>query len=173
MGETETVNELQEQLAASRQALFEAVRGVTEEQFKRRPADGGWCIAEVLAHLLAWEKLQATRIRLALEQDGTQEPPADPEELQRLTRAGRIAPVPQLIHGLLAARREIDLLLEDAAGRPGSLDKTLLGPAGNRASVRSLLSEQVAAYERRLVEQIERLKAEAAAGHAAAEASNP
>ena len=111
-------------MAASRERLLEAIRGVTEEQFKRRPAEGGWCIAEVLAHQLASEKLRAERVRLALRQDGIEITPSDPEAHEAQARAGRIAPVPQLIHGLLAARREIEgLLTRSRARRTGSSDR--------------------------------------------------
>lgn len=145
-------------LATGRARLLDAISGVTEEQFKRRPADGGWSIAETLAHLLATERLRAGRIRLAFEQDGAVIEPSDPEAHEAQARAGRIAPVPQLIHGLLASRREIETLLQDAI-RAGALDRAVVHPVHGRQTIEHMLTEQVIAHEAEHVASIEGLKA--------------
>lgn len=146
-------------LAASRARLLETISGVTEEQFKRRPVEGGRCIAELLALQLVSEKLRAERIRMALGQDGVAVEPSDPEAQAQVARAGRIAPVPQLIHGLLAARRELERLLDDAAAVEGGLQRAVVHPRGGRQTVASLFSRQVAAQEHAFIDEIEALKA--------------
>ncbi len=158
-----TAVELRESLTASRQRLLHAISGVGEEQFKRRPAtdDGaepGWCIAEVLAHLLATEHLRAGRIAAALEQDGAEIEPSDPEAQQREARAGRHAPVPQLIHGLLAVRREIELLLQRAANSENGLQRAVVHPRLGRQAVESMISEGIVAHETEHAIQIEALR---------------
>jgi hypothetical protein len=149
---------IQESLAESRARLLDAIRGVTEEQFKKRPVEGGRCIAEVLALQLVSERLRAERIRLALEQDGAAVTLSDPEAQEQTARAGRIAPVPQLIHGLLAARRELERLLDEASALDGGLDRSIVHPRDGRQTVEYLFSKQVAAQEADFVRQIAELK---------------
>ncbi|MGE0057599.1 MAG: DinB family protein [Dehalococcoidia bacterium] len=146
-------------MAASRTRLLETIRGVTEEQFKRRPVEGGRCIAELLALQLVSEKLRAERIRMALTEDGIEVAPSDPETQAQVARAGRIAPVPQLIHGLLAARRELERLLDEAAAVEGGLERAIMHPREGRQTVGFLLSRKVAAQEQAFVDEIEALKA--------------
>ena len=153
------VEEIRQALAASRERLLDTIRGVTEEQFKRRPPDGGWCIAEVLAHQLASEMLRAERIGLALEHNGAEITPSDPDAHDKQARAGRVAPVPQLIHGLLATRRQIDLLLDRAGSIAGGLERAVQHPRDGRQTVGWMLKEKVAAHEQEHVDQIEALKA--------------
>jgi hypothetical protein len=159
-GET-SAGEIRAALAASRARLLATISGVTEEQFKRRPPDGGWCIAEALAHLLASEKGQAERIRLALIEDGAEAAMEDREGREAQARAGRVAPVPQLIHGLLAARREVDRLLEQAE-TAGGLERAVVHATEGRRTVSWMLLERVAAHEQEHVAQIEALKASVA-----------
>lgn len=146
-------------LVESRARLLQTISGVTEEQFKRRPVEGGRCIAELLALQLVSERLRAERIRMALAQDGVEVAPSDPETQAQQARAGRIAPVPQLIHGLLAARRELERLLDDAAAVDGGLQRSIEHPREGRQTIGFLLSQQVAAQEHRFVDEIEALKA--------------
>jgi len=109
--------ELRRRLEAAHARLLLAISGVTEEQFKRRPAatpddPEPWCIAEVLAHVLGAVRLWSERIKRALEHDDAAIVPSAPEEHERVARSGRGAPVPQLVHGLLAGRREVEKLIE-------------------------------------------------------------
>jgi hypothetical protein len=151
---------IRERLAMSRALLLETIRGVTEEQFKRRPAEDGRSIAELLAMQLVSEKLRAARIGQALRADGSAVVPSDPEAQAQQARVGRVAPVPQLIHGLLAARRELERLLDEAAAIEGGLGRSVVHPRNGRQSVAFMLSEQVAAQELRFVADIEALKAQ-------------
>jgi uncharacterized damage-inducible protein DinB len=104
-------DELQHRLEASRRRLLAVIAGVTEEQFKRRPAPTSedpepWSIAENLAHLLWTERLWAGRMALVLRENEPVITPSRPESHKEEAAAGRRVPVPQLIHGLLASRRE-------------------------------------------------------------------
>jgi hypothetical protein len=163
------VSALRSALAAGREQLLAAISGVGEEQFKRRPpvaeADAGpnWCIAEVLAHLLQQERLRAERIALALERDGASVTPSSDEVHYAAARAGRASPVPQLIHGLLASRREIERLLEHAASLPDGLQRATLHPRLGRQTIAWILQEKVIAHESEHVAQIESIKAALAA----------
>ena len=153
-----TADEIRQTLASSREQLLETIKGVTEEQFKRRPADGSWCIAEVLAHQLVAEKIWAERVRLALEHDGAAIEPIDQEAADAQARAGRTSPVPQLIHGLLAARREIEKLVDEAESIEGGFERAAVHPATGRQTVAMMLGEQISPHEMEHVEQIESLK---------------
>jgi hypothetical protein len=70
-----------------------------------------------------------------------------------------VAPVPQLIHGLLAARRQLERLLDDAEAIDGGLERFVLHPREGRQSIGFILTEQVAAQELAFVADIETLKA--------------
>ena len=48
-----------------------AIRGLTRAQMKKRPAEGKWCIAEILGHLVDTEVVYGYRYRLALSQPGS------------------------------------------------------------------------------------------------------
>jgi hypothetical protein len=152
-------------LTAGRERLLQSISGVSEEQFKKRPpmSDGGsgpnWCIAEVLAHLLQQERLRAERIELALERDGIEITPSADEVHYEAARAGRGSPVPQLIHGLLASRREVERLLAQAAAVEGGLDRATVHPRLGRQTIAWILREKVIAHEAEHLAQIEAIKA--------------
>jgi hypothetical protein len=160
----EQIEQLRLDLLAARQRLLDTISGVTEEQFKRRPDDPstdsgkGWSIAEVLAHLLASEKLRADRITLALRQDGASITPSSPESHHEGARVGRVAPVPQLIHGLLATRRQVEHLLAQAADVDNGLDRSVHHPVHGTQTVGWMLREKIIDHEHEHVEQIEALK---------------
>lgn len=105
-----TVAELRSGLQGSRQRLLAEIRGLAEEQFRHVPAGEDWSVAAHLAHLLRVERVFVDRARAALTQDEPQVASTraanddDPGLAQRLA-------VPQIIHGMQAARRELDELL--------------------------------------------------------------
>ena len=155
---------LKAQLQATRARLLATIAGVTEEQFKKRPAATDadpepWCIAEVLAHLLACERVEAERIGLALQQDGAAVTPRAPEWHATTARAGRQAPVPQLIHGLLASRREIELLAGQAGSIEDGLARAVVHPQRGRDTVAWMIEAKVIEHEAEHVAQIEAIKA--------------
>jgi uncharacterized damage-inducible protein DinB len=112
-----TAPTLRSGLLASREALFASLRGLSEEQFRYVPVGETFSIATHLAHLLRVEGIFTERLRRALVED---EPfiastgvknDDDPGLAQRLA-------VPQMIHGMLNVRRDLDALLagcDDAA----------------------------------------------------------
>jgi uncharacterized damage-inducible protein DinB len=157
-----TANELKEELGLVRERLLQAIAGVTEEQFKRRPASGegeaAWSIAEVLAHLLATHRLRAERIAIALDRDGAEIEPSAPDAHETRARAGRAAPVPQLIHGLLASWREIERLIDRAAETERGLDRAVLHPQQGRQTVAWMAREKIIDHEREHTLQIEALR---------------
>jgi hypothetical protein len=164
----QTLQELKQGLVESRARLLQALSGVTEEQFKRRPpTEAGepafWSIAEVLAYLLASDRLSNQRIALALEEDGAAIASSEPEDVEAMARAGRLAPVPQLIHGLLAARRELELLLGQAGSLQDGLERVFLHPQLGRRSVATTVREQVLERENQRVAQIEVLRSQVGA----------
>jgi hypothetical protein len=120
-----------------------AVSGVSEQQFKRRPEPTAedaepWCIAELLAHILDFEQLWTGRIAQALAAPESDVTPSDEAQHEAARRAGRGAPVPQLIHGLLAAHRELDRLVDRAEAADG-LERAVLHPARGRLTVAWML----------------------------------
>jgi len=156
---------LTQDLAASRARLFEAISGVTEEQFKRRPngdqeGEDSWSISEVLAHLLASERLAGERIVLALDSDGSLIAPLSPETKNEASLAGRRSPIPQIVHGLLASRREVERQARRAAQAEDGFERGVTHPVHGPQSVDSILATKVIAHETRHTEQIERLRIE-------------
>ena len=155
---------LRRDLEAGRERLLAVVSGVTEQEFKRRPptlpgaAGPPWCIAEVLAHLLQQEKLRAQRIAIALDRDGAAITASTEEEHDEAARAGRASPVPQLIHGLLASRREVEKLLASAESIEGGLERAVQHPRMGRQTVAWMLREKVIAHEEEHAQQIEAIK---------------
>src|SRR6266480_4010526 len=157
-----TVETMRAGLVASREGLMRAIAGVTEQQFKQRPAAAegqqGWSIAEVLAHLLWSEKLRSARIRIAVTAGGQTIMPSAMEEHEAAARSGRLAPVPQLIHGLLAARRELERLVEEAGRAGGGLERSVVHPVNGVQTIGWMVSEKVIAHEVEHVAQIEALR---------------
>jgi hypothetical protein len=151
-------------LASGRERLLRAISGVSEDQFKKRPpaaTDGtpAWCLAEILGHLLQQERLRAERIRLAIEQPEVVITPSTDDVHLEAARAGRGSPVPQLIHGLLASRREVERLLDQAATLDGGLDRAVIHPRLGRQTIAWIVHEKLIAHEAEHVTQIEAVKA--------------
>ncbi len=105
-----TVPQLRSDLQESRERLFASIRGLNEEQFRHVPAGETYAIATHLAHLLRIERVFTERARVALAEDGpfvastAVKNDDDPGLAQRLA-------VPQIIHGMLNIRRELDAQL--------------------------------------------------------------
>ena len=114
---TMSVAELQSSLHDSREHLFATIRGLTEEQFRHVPAGEEWCIAAHLAHLLRIERAFAERTRPALTEDTPFIESAGARNGDDPGLAQHLA-VPQMIHGMLNARRDLTDVLahcDDAA----------------------------------------------------------
>ena len=155
-------------LRASRERLFAVLAGVSEEQFKRRPpvyavsAAGDWSIAEVLAHLLAAEQRLCARLEAQLA--GEAPPPGAVTDGERHAEArlGRTVPVPQIIHGLLAARRRLEGALSAIEARwtaPAEPAQPKRPPYVAPDAIAALLQHEAIAHEQEHTAQIEAVKA--------------
>jgi uncharacterized damage-inducible protein DinB len=117
-----TTSELISRLEDSRRSLMNAITGLDDTAFRARTGAGGWTPAEVLAHLLATEAVSTERARLVLTQDDPSVRWRPDEELENEARNAQRMPVPQIVHGLLALRRDVMTLLEplsaDQLARP-------------------------------------------------------
>ena len=161
-------DDLKRDLSAGREHLLVVIAGVSEEQFKRRPSalpsdvegSPNWSIAEILAYLLFSERLWGTGIALALTQDGVKVQAGALEAREEDARRGRMAPVPQLVHGLLASRRQVELLLDQAAALEDGLQRYVLHPSDGRLTVEWMVREKVIAHEAALAARIEALRSE-------------
>lgn len=103
--------ELTERLERSRASLMEAIAGMDEEGFRWRAGSGEWCAAEALAHLLAHEQRFMWLAREALAKDKPSvQSRGEGQQVEEAKAAQRML-VPQIVHGLLAQRRETLQLL--------------------------------------------------------------
>jgi hypothetical protein len=126
---------LRSDLQRSRDQLFAQIRGLSEEQFRYVPAGESWSIAAHLAHLLRTERVFTERARRALAEDNPAIPSTralnddDPALAQRLA-------IPQIIHGMQAVRRDLDMLL--AGCDEMALDRGMQHERLGRMTVRDL-----------------------------------
>jgi len=120
-------------LEASRGSLMKSIAGLDEAAFRARPA-AGRSPAEVLAHLLVTEEEALALAR-------ADPAPADSDDEGRLAQR---TVVPQIIHGLLARRRESARLLDE--GSPNELGRRLGHPRWGALSVAGLF-QRLAAHE--------------------------
>ena len=156
MRETTTAD-LAKELRASRDGLFASLRDLSEEQFRFTPAGETWNIATHLGHLLRIERVYAERGAAALRES---EPfcastaalnDDDPGLAQHLA-------VPQIIHGMQAARRDIEALLQDGDAQ---LDRAILHETRGRMTVGDIV-RKMAEHEREHAEPIASLARQAA-----------
>lgn len=148
------------QLETSRMTLMNAVNALDDEGFRRRSDAGGWTVAEVLAHVLEMERVLMSWAHEAISIDDVEVTPiSDDERREQASSAQRMA-VPQLIHGLLACRRDTVRFLEGLSER--ELARPLLHPDWGSLTV-SLLFQRAAEHEAAHATQIRALRAEAIA----------
>jgi hypothetical protein len=149
--------EIRRKLEGARTKLFEAVTGLTEEQMRRRPARGGWSVAEVMAHLPVWERRmlsEADALRKTADGRITFLSQAEREEA---AGRGRVLPPPGIVHDLVAARWDTLRFLERLPARD-------LGRSGRHEergdlTVAQLLSI-IATYEEGQAAEIRRVREE-------------
>ncbi len=105
-----TVSQLRSGLQGSRERLFASIRGLSEEQFRFVPAGETYAIATHLAHLLRIERVFTERAAAALSEH---EPVVGSTSVKNDDDPGlaQHLAVPQIIHGMLNARRALDGLL--------------------------------------------------------------
>jgi uncharacterized damage-inducible protein DinB len=103
--------EMLARLKNARKALMDAVAGLDEAGFRRRPDPTAWSAAEVLAHLFTTEGIMLERARAALAQSGYVVTPLSDDERDRGRLQAQRMAVPQIVHGLLARRRDTERTL--------------------------------------------------------------
>ena len=130
---------------------MEAIAGLDEEGFRARPAPGEWSPAEVLAHLLLDEAKLLEYAGAALQADAAIPFITDEERETHAEDAARRMPVPQIVHGLLARRRDTLALLERLT--PEQLDRPVRHPAYGDVRVARLF-QHVAEHEEEHAHQI-------------------
>ncbi len=123
------------ELQGSRAALFALLRGLSEEQFRFTPRGESWCVATHLAHLLRIERLFVGRARRALDEDEPRVESSGVTNDDEPALAQHLA-VPQIVHGMLNARRDAEALLaccDDAA-----MARAFVHPRFGRLTVRDV-----------------------------------
>ena len=159
-GAPSTPDALRARLEASRRALFDAIEGLDEEGFRRRPGPSQWSPAEVLAHLLLMEQQLLTWAQAALAAPDEYEFVWLSEDARRdQAQAAQRMPVPQILHGLLAQRRETVWLLETLDA--GQLAKTCR-VVGRGSFPVALLFQRMADHEEEHARQVREARAQAA-----------
>ena len=152
--------DLRERLERSRKSLMEAVAGLDEEGFRARPAPSEWTAAEVLAHLLHIEGVHMARGQTASTEDGFVATPVTDEECREQARLAQRMPVPQILHGLLAQRRDTLRLLERLSEQ--QLTRAFFHPERGQLTIAQIF-ERAAAHEEEHAAQIRALRTGAAA----------
>lgn len=140
---------------------MDAIAGLDEAGFRARPESAVWSAADVLAHLLDTEQtIPAHAQAAARERDYVVRLQTDAEHEESARRAQRMA-VPQLVHGLLAARRDTQQAL--AALAQDDLQRPLQHEALGAITVGGLL-RHLADHESEHASQIGELREGIAAG---------
>jgi hypothetical protein len=134
-----------------------ALTGLDETAFRKRTNPGDWTPAEVLAHLLTAERTSLERVRTVLTEDNPSVAWIPDDELEQQARSAQRMPVPQIVHGLLAQRRDVLLLL--ASLTPEQLRRPYQHE--RRGELRAeWLFQRMAEHESEHAEQIRRQRAE-------------
>ena len=152
-----TVPQLQSGLQGSRERLFASIHGLSEEQFRYVPARETYAVATHLAHLLRIERVFTERAQAALNEDDpfvastSVKNDDDPGLAQHLA-------VPQMIHGMLNTRRDLDALL--AQCDEAALDRAIVHERIGRMTIADIAvkmavhEEEHAAEIAKLVRQV-------------------
>jgi len=156
-----SASELAARLEGSRNELMDAIAALDEEGLRAHPDASQWSAAEVLAHLLSTERFLTQRAQDAtVRQDCSISPRTERERTSDARSAAQRMPVPQLIHGLLAVRRDtlrqIDALTRDQLARP-------VHHSSHGEVTVAWLFDYVAAHEREHAAQIRAMREASAA----------
>lgn len=139
---------------------MDAVAGMDDEGFRDRSAVGRWTAAEVLAHVLEMERVLMAWAAEAISTDDVAVTAVTDEERHAQAGLAKRMSVPQVIHGLLARRRDTSHLLEGLS--ESVLERPLFHPEWGALSV-AMLFERVAEHEETHACQIKALRVEAEA----------
>lgn len=138
-----TVDDLRSSLHESRARLFASIRGLDEEEFRFAREPGAWNIATHLAHLFRIERIFAERARAALIEDGVACPSTRVANDDDPALARQLA-VPQIIHGMQAARRELEAVLD---GGEDALARSIMHETRGRMTIAEV-AQKMADHER-------------------------
>ena len=152
--------EFRDRLEVSRDALMDAIAGLDEEGFRARPGASEWTAAEALAHLLRMEAVLMQRTQAALAEEGFVVTPVSPDERLEQVKLAQRMPVPQLLHGLLAQRRDTLRLLDGLSQT--QLTKTFHHPRWGERTI-TWLFQHTAEHEEEHAAQIRALRVQKAA----------
>lgn len=142
---------------------MDAIAGLDEEGFRLRPREGEWTAAEILAHLWAAEGLYVGRVEAALTTDDLLVTVRDEAERESDAKLAQRVPVPQIIHGLLAQRRDTLRRLRELS--PEQLGRRLRHPQHGDVTI-AWLFQRLAEHEEEHAEQIRSQRAQPAARQA-------
>ena len=148
-----TVPQLLSGLQGSRERLFASIHGLSEEQFRYVPTGETYAVATHLAHLLRIERAFTERAQAALSEDDpfvastSVKNDDDPGLAQHLA-------VPQMIHGMLNTRRDLDALL--AQCDEAALDRAIVHERIGRMTIAEIAAK-LAAHESEHTAEIARL----------------
>ena len=146
-----SISDIVARLERSRRSLMEAIAGLDEEGFRARAQHGGWTAAETLSHLLSTERIILERAQAALTQEGYRVISQTEDERQEGARLAQRMPVPQIVHGLLAQRRDVVTLLEPLS--PRQLSRPYRQESRGELTV-GWLFQHIAEHEEEHAEQI-------------------
>jgi hypothetical protein len=83
-----------------------AITGLDDTAFRARIKSDAWTSAELLAHLFSTERIFIERARTIVRRPGHTVVPVSAEVRDEHLGMAKRMPVPQIIHGLLAQRRD-------------------------------------------------------------------
>jgi uncharacterized damage-inducible protein DinB len=162
VGDLMTEIELKKYLEAAEKSpkqIAAAVSGLSEKVLRYKPSPEKWCIHEILGHLADVEIVYAFRLRQMLADKKPVIAPMDQDDWARnLGHPG--TPPPELV-ALYGLNRHANLRLLQRL-KPGDLEKSAYHPEMKRDFTVAQLIERMATHGSSHLEQIERLKREAA-----------
>lgn len=149
------MQETLEKLRAFPARLAAATEGLSESQLTRPEREGGWSVADVVAHLGDLELVYAVRIRTIVAGAG-ETPLAALAQNDWVERVHRREPVAELLERFAFERRHnlafIERLTEEELGRSGIHPQ--YGPITVRAAAERLINHDAKHFA-----QLERIKA--------------
>jgi len=159
-----TESELKKHIEAAEKSpkqIALAVSGLPDKVMRYKPAPDKWCILEILGHLTDIEIVYAYRLRQMLADSRPQIAPMDQDQWAR--NLGYMdVPAPELI-ALYGLNRHHNLRLLRRM-KPADLAKSAYHPELKRDVTLAEMVEKMASHGPNHLEQIERLKKQAAAG---------
>jgi uncharacterized damage-inducible protein DinB len=158
-----SASHLSARLQASRAELMVAITGLDDTALRARTAAGVWTPAELLAHLLSTERIFIDRARKTVEQEHYVVTPVSADVREEHLGMAKRMPVPQIVHGLLAQRR--DTLQFVVSLTRNDLERTLSHPVrGEQTALWQI--EHVIEHENEHAQEIRARRAAATAAGA-------